>query len=146
MKIELDPIGIIHSPCKIKEDIPMQAYLSEEVGEIEIFERYEEGLKDIDRFSHIMILYIFHKSKGYSLLVRPFMDESLRGLFATRHPNRPNPIGISVLRLLEREGNLLKISGLDILDGTPLIDLKPYVPEFDVRKEARSGWLEDKLG
>ena len=123
----------------------MQAYCSEEVGEIEIFKSYEEGLRDFDRFSHIVILYIFNKSKGYSLLVKPFLDESLRGLFATRHPNRPNPLGISTVRLLEREGNILKIMCLDVLDGTPLIDLKPYVPKFDERREASLGWLEGKL-
>ncbi len=145
MKIEFKPIGIIHSPYKTKEDVPIQAYRSEDVGEIEMFKEYEEGLDDIEGFSHIMIVYIFHKSKGYSLHVRPFLDPSLRGLFATRHPNRPNPIGISTVRLLERKGNILKIKGMDVIDGTPLVDIKPYVTRFDERKEAKFGWLEDKL-
>ena len=145
MKVELKPIGIIHSPYKTKEDIPIQAYRSEDVDEIEMFKEYEEGLDDIEDFSHIIMVYIFHKSQGYSLHVRPFLDPSLRGLFATRHPNRPNPIGISTVRLLERKGNILKIKGMDVIDGTPLIDLKPYVPKFDEMKEAKIGWLEDKL-
>lgn len=146
MKIELKPIGIIHSPYKTKEDIPIQAYRSEDVGEIEIFKEYEKGLNDIEGFSHIIIVYIFHKSHGYSLHVKPFLDPSLRGLFATRHPNRPNPIGISTVRLLKRKVNILKIKGMDVIDGTPLVDIKPYVPRFDERKEARYGWLEEKLG
>lgn len=145
MKIELKPIGVIHSPYKKKEDVPIQAYRTEDVGEIEIFEGYEDGLKDIDGFSHIIIVYIFHKSEGYSLHVKPFLDSSLRGLFATRHPNRPNPIGISTVRLLERKENILKIKGMDMLDGTPLVDIKPYVPRFDEREDVKFGWLERKL-
>ena len=146
MKIELKPIGIIHSPYKTKEEIPIQAYLSDEVGEVEVFSEYEDGLKDVEGFSHIMIVYIFHKSKGYSLHVKPFLDHVSRGLFATRHPNRPNPIGISTVRVLERKGNILKIKGMDVIDGTPLVDIKPYVPRFDDRERVRFGWLEEKLG
>jgi tRNA-Thr(GGU) m(6)t(6)A37 methyltransferase TsaA len=145
MKIELTPIGIIHSPFKTNEDIPIQAYRSEDVGEIEIFKEYEKGLSDIEGFSHIIIVYIFHKSQGYSLHVRPFLDPNPRGLFATRHPNRPNPIGLSIVRLLAREGNILKVEGMDVIDGTPIVDIKPYVPRFDERKDVRYGWLEDKL-
>jgi tRNA-Thr(GGU) m(6)t(6)A37 methyltransferase TsaA len=145
MKVELEPIGIIRSPYKTKEEIPIQASRSEEEGEIELFEEYEDGLKDIEGFSHIIIVYIFHKSEGFSLHVKPFLDPSLRGLFATRHPNRPNPIGISTVKLLERKGNILKIKGMDVLDETPLVDIKPYVPRFDEREEAKFGWLEDKL-
>ena len=145
MKIELKSIGVIRSPYKNKEDIPIQAYRSEEEGEIEVFKEYKEGLKDIEGFSHIIILYIFHKSEGYSLHVKPYLDPNLRGLFATRYPDRPNPIGISTVRLLEREGNILKIKGMDVIDGTPLIDIKPYVPRFDEREEVKVGWLEEKL-
>ncbi len=145
MKIELKPIGIIHSPYKTKEEVPIQAYLSDKVGEVEVFKKYEDGLKDIEGFSHIIIIYSFHKSKGYSLHVKPFLDDVSRGLFATRGPNRPNPIGISVVRLLERKGNILKIKGMDVLDGTPLIDIKPFVPRFDDREGVRFGWLEEKL-
>jgi len=145
MKMELKPIGIIHSPYKTKEEVPIQAYLSDKVGEVEVFKKYEDGLKDIEGFSHIIIIYIFHKSKGYSLHVKPFLDDVSRGLFTTRTPNRPNPIGISVVRLLRKRGNILKIKGMDVLDCTPLIDLKPFIPRFDDREEVRIGWLEEKL-
>jgi tRNA-Thr(GGU) m(6)t(6)A37 methyltransferase TsaA len=145
MKIELKPIGIIHSPYKTKGDVPIQAYLSDKVGEVEVFKKYENGLNDIEGFSHIIIIYAFHKSKGYSLHVKPFLDDVSRGLFSTRTPNRPNPIGISVVGLVRRKGNILKIKGMDVLDGTPLLDIKPFVPRFDDRENIRYGWLEDKL-
>jgi len=145
MKIELKPIGIIHSPYKTKGDVPIQAYLSDRVGEVEVFKKYEDGLKDIEGFSHIIIIYAFHKSKGYSLHVKPFLDDVSRGLFSTRTPNRPNPIGISVVGLVGRRGNILKIRGMDVLDSTPLLDIKPFVPRFDDRENIRYGWLEDKL-
>jgi len=146
MKVELKPIGIIHTPYRRLEDMPIQPSFSECVGEIELERQYQEGLRDIKGFSHIILVYLFHKSEGYSLLVKPFLDDHLRGVFATRSPRRPNPIGISTVRLLEREGNVLKVLGIDVLDGTPLIDIKPYVPEFDRREEVRIGWLEGKLG
>lgn len=146
MKIELKPIGIIHSPYKTKADVPVQAYLSDKVGEVDVFKKYEDGLKDIEGFSHIIIIYAFHKSKGYSLHVKPFLDDVSRGLFTTRAPNRPNPIGISVVRLVRRRGNILKIKGMDVLDDTPLLDIKPFVPRFDDHENIRYGWLEDKLG
>lgn len=145
MKIELKPIGFIRSPYKTKEDVPIQAYLSDDLGEVEVLKEYEDGLKDIEGFSHIIIVYVFHKSKGYSLHVKPYLDPSLRGLFATRHPNRPNPIGISTVKLLERKGNILRIKGMDVIDGTPLIDIKPFVPRFDDRENVKFGWLEEKL-
>ena len=145
MKIELKPIGIIHSPYKTKEEVPIQAYLSNEEGEVEVFKEYEDGLMDVDGFSHIMIIYIFHKSKDRSLHVKPYLDTRLRGVFATRHPDRPNPIGISLVRFLERRGNILRIKGMDVVDGTPLLDIKPYIPRFDERENVKYGWLEDKL-
>lgn len=145
MKIELTPIGIIHSPYKTKEEVPIQAYLSNEEGEVEVFKEYEDGLMDIDGFSHIMIIYIFHKSKDRYLHVKPYLDTRLRGVFATRHPDRPNPIGISLVRFLERKGNILRIKGMDVVDGTPLLDIKPYIPRFDERENVKYGWLEDKL-
>jgi len=101
-----------------------------------------EGLKDIDGFSHIILLYQFHLSKGYSLAVKPYMDEQSRGVFATRAPSRPNPIGMSVVRLIRVEENKLYVKGIDIVDGTPLLDIKPYVPEFDTPPVDRIGWLE----
>lgn len=145
MKIELKPIGIIHSPFKRKEDIPCQSYKSEKIGEVEVFKKYEDGLKDIEGFSHIIIVYYFHLSKNYSLNVKPFLNKELHGVFATRHPHRPNPIGISTVRLLGRKENVLKIKGVDVVDGTPLLDIKPYVQKFDERKNVKIGWLEDKL-
>jgi len=143
--MEIKPIGIIHSPYKNLEDIPCQSYKIEKIGEIEVFKEYEEGLKDIEGFSHIIMVYYFHLSKDYSLNVKPFLDKKLHGVFATRHPRRPNRIGISLVKLLERKGNILKIKGVDVIDGTPLLDIKPYVLEFDVRDNVKIGWLEDKL-
>jgi tRNA-Thr(GGU) m(6)t(6)A37 methyltransferase TsaA len=90
-------------------------------------------------------LYVFHESSGYSLLVKPFLDDQLRGLFATRHPCRPNPIGLSVVRLIARQGNSLEVEGVDTLDGTPLLDIKPYVPDFDVRADTRTGWYATRI-
>ena len=139
------PIGIIHSPFKCKEDTPIQPFKSKAIGKVEIFKKYQEGLKDIGDFSHIILIYKFHKSRGYCLKVKPFLDKKLRGLFATRYPRRPNQIGLTVVKLMKRKANILIVKGIDIIDGAPLIDIKPYVPEFDTRKGARFGWLEEKL-
>ena len=111
-------------------------------GTVEVFEEYQSGLKDIDGFSHIILLYHFHRSRSTKLQVVPFMDTVVRGLFATRAPNRPNPIGLSVVRLDHVAGGVLHIQNVDIIDGTPLIDIKPYVPEFDIQTDIRTGWLE----
>lgn len=145
MKPEFKPIGYIRSPYKTVESIPIQAFLSDAEGSVEVFEEYEDGLKDIEGFSHIILIYVFHESKGYSLHVKPYLDDEERGLYSTRHPNRPNPIGISIVKLIEREGHILRIKGMDVIDGTPLLDIKPYVPRFDERTDVRYGWLEDKL-
>jgi len=102
-------------------------------------------LQDIEGFSHIILLYWFHRSDGYRLVVKPFMDQVERGLFSIRYPARPNPIGISVVELVRREGNQLHVQGLDVLDGTPLLDIKPFVPRFDHRENTRVGWLTDKI-
>lgn len=161
-KIILNPIGIIHSPYKRTEDIPCQGYRSAKIGEIEVYEEYAEGLKDIDGFSHIIILYYFHKAKGYLtpihrgqiqrakqasylLHANPFLDNKPKSIFAIRSPHRPNHIGLSVVKLLERKDNILKVGDIDVLDGTPLLDIKPYVPEFDSRENVKFGWLEGKL-
>jgi tRNA-Thr(GGU) m(6)t(6)A37 methyltransferase TsaA len=111
-------------------------------GQVVVNERLEEGLDDLEGFSHIILLYHFHGSNGFDLKVKPFMDNHLRGLFATRAPRRPNTIGLSVVRLLARRGNLLDIEGVDILDATPLLDIKPYVPKFDAVAATAIGWLE----
>jgi len=143
MKIE--PIGIIHSPFKNKEDTPIQPFKSKAIGKVEVFKRYQKGLQDIEGFSHLILVYRFHKSRGFKLLVKPFLDDELRGLFTTRAPRRPNQIGISVVRLLKRKNNIFTVKGIDVLDNTPLLDIKPYVPEFATKTKVRIGWLKGKL-
>jgi len=145
MKLELKPIGVIHSPYKVREGMPIQPSFSKESGEVEVLKEYEAGLKDLGGFSHIIILYWFHKSGDYKLHVKPYLDDKLRGLFATRTPWRPNPIGLSIVKLMEIRGNILKVEGIDVLDGTPLLDIKPHVPEFDYRENVKIGWLEGKI-
>jgi len=143
--MRVKPIGIIHSPFKRKEDTPIQPRRSTAIGEIEILKKYQEGLEDIDGFSHVILIYKFHKSKGYCLKVKPFLDEKTRGLFATRYPRRPNQIGLSVMRLLKRKENILTVKGIDVIDGTPLLDIKPYVPDFEPDEKIKIGWLEGKI-
>lgn len=141
-QITYRPIGVIHSPFKDIEGMPIQASAAENTaGTVEIEPRFEAGLKDIRGFSHLVLIYHFHLSKGFSLRVKPFLDSELHGVFATRAPKRPNPIGMSIVRLVSIRGRVLKIRDLDIVDGTPLLDLKPYVPEFDQRKASGIGWL-----
>jgi tRNA-Thr(GGU) m(6)t(6)A37 methyltransferase TsaA len=111
-------------------------------GTIKVYPQYAEALKDLEGFSHIILLYHFHKAKEASLVVVPFLDSQPRGTFATRAPNRPNAIGLSVVALVAREANILRVENIDILDGTPLLDIKPYVPQFDVHPASRVGWLE----
>lgn len=140
--ITLKPIGIIHSPFTKTEGMPIQpAGAAGTRGTIEVFEEYQAGLKDLDGFSHIILLYHFHHSRGFELQVVPFLDAHSRGVFATRAPKRPNPIGISVVRLDTIENGVLSIQNVDILDGTPLLDIKPYVPAFDGVREVRTGWI-----
>lgn len=141
--IELNPIGIIHSPFTKLEGMPIQPAAAAGIrGTIEMFEEYHEGLKDLDGFSHIILLFHFHRSQGFKLHVVPFMDNQPRGLFATRAPRRPNQVGLSVVQLDSIENGVLHIQNVDILDGTPLLDIKPYVPEFDSAADIRTGWLE----
>ena len=140
MEFSMKPIGVIHSPFNDKTQTPIQPTRSHASGQVEVFPEYAPGLQDLEGFSHIYLLYAFHRSEGYSLKVHPFLDNELRGLFATRHPCRPNPIGISIVRLLARQDNILVIDGVDVLDGTPLLDIKPYVPDFDVRTDVKTGW------
>jgi tRNA (adenine37-N6)-methyltransferase len=140
MEFVLRPIGEIHTPFIDKRDTPIQASRSAATGQVEVYPAYVVGLRDLDGFSHIILLYAFHRSSEYTLSVTPFLDDQERGLFATRYPERPNPIGLSIVRLLTVHDNLLDIEGADMLDGTPLLDIKPYVPEFDVRTDVRTGW------
>ncbi|MBK8025573.1 MAG: tRNA (N6-threonylcarbamoyladenosine(37)-N6)-methyltransferase TrmO [Chloroflexi bacterium] len=136
------PIGIIHSPFTEVEHTPIQSSRSQAVGRVEVYPEFAAGLKDIEGLSHLILLYVFDRSSGYELLTKPFLDDQRRGLFATRYPFRPNPLGLSVVRLLERRDHELIIEGVDVLDGTPLIDIKPYVTEFDVRTDVRIGWYQ----
>jgi tRNA-Thr(GGU) m(6)t(6)A37 methyltransferase TsaA len=138
--MQLSPIGIIHSPYKDKKDCPPQG--REEICEIEIFGEYGEGLKDIGGFSHLILLYWLHWATNFSLSVKTPWDSKPHGLFATRSPNRPNPIGFSVVELIEINGNRLKVKGLDALEGTPLLDMKPYLPEIDTKSNVRTGWVK----
>ena len=138
------PIGVIHSPFTDKKQTPIQPTRSQAVGQVVVYPEFVQGLQDLEGFSHIILLYAFHQSEGYALRVKPFLDDQLRGLFATRHPCRPNPIGLSIVRLLARRDNVLEIGGVDMLDGTPLLDIKPYVPDFDVRQGTRVGWYETR--
>ena len=138
------PIGIIHSPFTNKSGMPIQASRSQAKGVVEVYPEFVEGLQDIEGLSHLFLLYVFHESLGYSLIVKPFLDDQLHGLFATRYPYRPNPIGLSVVRLIARKGNTLEVEGMDMLDGTPLLDIKPFVPDFDIRTNTRNGWYDSR--
>ena len=143
--ISYRPIGIIHSPFKTPEGTPIQPTGAKDVeGTVELFTEYTEGLDDLAGFSHIYLFYHFHLSKKFSLKVTPFLDNRKRGLFATRAPSRPNPIGLSVVRLVGITGGILKVRDIDVVDGTSLLDVKPYVPEFDIRKVERIGWIGQK--
>lgn len=143
--IEYRPIGIIHTPFKQPQGAPVQPRRSEGArGTVELLPEYAEGLKDLDGFSHIVLLYHLHRSKGFRLLVTPHWDTALRGVFATRAPHRPNAIGLSVVRLIRVDGITLYIRDVDMIDGTPLLDIKPYVPELETEDEIRIGWLKGK--
>jgi tRNA-Thr(GGU) m(6)t(6)A37 methyltransferase TsaA len=140
MEFMMKPIGVIHSPFTEKKDTPIQSTRSSAPGFIEVIPEFAEGLQDLEGFSHIILLYIFHQSDSYTLRVKPFLDDQLHGVFATRYPCRPNRIGMSIVRLLGHHENRLDIEGVDVLDNTPLLDIKPYVPEFDVRDNVKVGW------
>ena len=136
------PIGLIRSPIADPKGAPIQPSGAKGIrGRLELMPDYLEGLKDLEGFSHLIIIYLFHLSQGYQLTVKPFLDDTSRGLFATRAPRRPNPIGLSVVRLERIEGGVLHLLDVDMVDGTPVLDLKPYVPSFDSKPEAEIGWL-----
>ena len=140
------PIGIIYTPHKTKDECPIQpVYSANAAGRIEIYEEYTAGLKDIETFSHLYLLYLFDRA-GEIELVRPtFLDDKPHGIYASRHPCRPNGIGMSIVRLLRRDANVLVVDGVDILDKTPLLDIKPYIPKFDIIGSASDGWVAEKL-
>ncbi|MFQ5811954.1 MAG: tRNA (N6-threonylcarbamoyladenosine(37)-N6)-methyltransferase TrmO [Anaerolineae bacterium] len=147
MGISYRPIGIVHSPFTDIEGMPIQPTGAAGIrGTVEVFPEFAEGLRDLEGFSHIILLYHFHRVQESKLVVTPFMDPQPHGVFATRAPKRPNPIGLSIVKLLSTEQNVLHIENVDVLDGTPLLDIKPYVPEFDQPRVDRVGWLEQAKG
>lgn len=142
--IAVSPIGVIHSEHVKAEATPIQpCYAKGCQGVVEIFPEYAEGLKDVEGFSHLFLIYSFHRAGPALLTVTPFLDDEPRGVFATRYPRRPNHLGLSLVRLERREGNKLFVKDLDVLDGTPLLDIKPFRPQFDVVTKAKAGWMEN---
>jgi len=141
MKLELTPIGLIHSPHQQAEGTPIQPRYAETVeGTVEVFPEFVPGLRDLEGFERIWLLFWCDRARAARLEVVPYLDTQPRGVFATRAPSRPNPIGLSCVRLLAIEGPLLRVAGLDMLEGTPLLDIKPYVPDWDVFPAERVGW------
>jgi len=136
-------IGVIHTPHVDPARTPIQPVFARGIpGRVELWEQYAEGLKDLEGFSHIHLIYVLHRAGAAELRVKPFLEDVEHGVFATRSPARPNPIGVSLVRLVRIDGTTLHVEDVDILDGTPLLDIKPYSPRFDVREAARSGWME----
>jgi len=145
-EISCRPIGFIRSPFKEPTGTPIQSLAARDVeGTVEIDPKYADGLRDIDGFSHLILIYHCHLCRKPSLLVKPFLDNQTRGVFATRAPARPNPIGVSIVRLVRVEGTRLHIKDMDVVDGTPLLDIKPYVPEFDIAESDKIGWYKGNL-
>ena len=140
MDFNVRAIGVIRSPFTTFDDTPIQASRSTAIGQVTVFDEFADGLQDIEELSHLILLYVLHQHSAYTLRVQPFLDDRLHGIFATRYPQRPNFIGLSIVRLIKRQDKILHFEGADMLDGTPLIDIKPYVPEFDQRTEVRTGW------
>ena len=144
--ITYNKIGVIKTPFEKTDKIPIQSVFGKDIeGRVEIYPEYTQGLIDLENFSHIYLVYHFHHSKSYNLLCKPFLDDKKHGIFAIRGPNRPNSIGISLVELISIEDNIINIRGIDIFNGTPLLDIKPYIEKFDVRTSTRSGWIQDKL-
>lgn len=145
-EVRYKPIGIIYTENKEPEGTPIQPRAAEGTqGKVELYSEYIDGLKDLDGFSHIILLYHFHRSKEHPLQVKPYMDDEKHGVFAMRGPSRPNPIGLSVVKLSRIRDNILEVENVDVVDGTPLLDIKPYVPDFDRYDVERYGWLEENV-
>ena len=141
----IKPVGVIHTPFHEKAETPIQSARSTAPGQVEIDPQYLDGLDGVEQFSHVYLIYGFHLANAdVKLKVQPFLDDQEHGVFATRFPCRPNPLGLSVVRLLQRKGNVLFFAGADMLDGTPLLDIKPYIPEFDVFKVEQTGWYQTR--
>ena len=144
--ITYKPIGLIHSPFKEPKGTPIQASGAKGVqGKIEVFQEFSAGLKDLEDFSHIILIYHLHLIKDAPLEVKPFLDKNTHGIFATRAPGRPNSIGISVVRLVDINKNIITVKDFDIIDGTPLLDIKPYISEFDYRDVTKNGWYKENV-
>jgi tRNA-Thr(GGU) m(6)t(6)A37 methyltransferase TsaA len=147
MNINYTSIGIIRTPFQDIKQMPIQPAGAKGIrGTVEIKPEFTAGLKDLAGFSHIILLYHLHLSKGFALIVKPFLDRRRHGVFATRAPRRPNALGLSTVKLTRIKGNTLYIENIDVVDGTPLLDIKPYVPEFNIHGNIRLGWLRDKVG
>jgi tRNA (adenine37-N6)-methyltransferase len=141
----ITPIGVVESPFQTKEACPIQPKAANNaIGKVTIFPEYEAGLKDIESFSHIFLIYLFDRSGEISFVRKTFLDDTPRGIYASRHPCRPNNLGLSIVELKERNDAVLTVAGVDMLDQTPLIDIKPYVPRFDLFPEASDGWVATK--
>lgn len=147
MTINYEPIGIINTPFDRKDGMPIQAIGAKGIkGTIVLDRKFKEGLDDLAGFSHIYLIYHFHKSENYTLKAKPFLDDKSHGVFATRAPQRPNRVGISVVKLIGIKDNVLEIENVDMLNGTPLLDIKPYIPDFDIHKVEKTGWATNKTG
>lgn len=143
MEVLFKPIGIIKTEFKEKPGVPIQSVFGQEKkGRIELFPEFKDGLKDLDGFSHIHLIYYFNEHNDYKLHVKPYLDNREHGVFATRAPKRPNAVGLSVVEVVKIIDNIIEFKGADMLDGTPLLDIKPYVDDFDIRKETRCGWYD----
>ena len=142
-EIKIKPIGIIYTPYKEAKGMPIQGrFKKEAIGTIEVFPEYQQGLKDIEGFSHLILIYYFHKAKEEKITGKPFLEDEEHGIFAIRSPMRPNRIGFSIVKLENVKDNVIMFSEVDILDGTPLLDIKPYVKHFDSRNNVKNGWIE----
>jgi len=146
-QIIYNPIGIIHTPFSSAKGTPIHPEASKDAtGWIELLPEFEDGLKDLSGFSHLILTFHFHKIQGVNLSPVPYLDTKSRGVFATRAPSRPNPIGLSIVKLNKIAGNILHIQEVDMLDGTPLLDIKPFIPHFQPTEDVRIGWLAPKIG
>lgn len=145
-EINFKPIGLIHSPFKSPKGVPIQTTAAKGVkGRIEIYPEFAEGLTDLDGFSHIMLISYFHMVKNASLVVTPFLDSHQHGVFATRASGRPNPIGFSIVELEKIDGNFLYVLDVDLVNGTPILDIKPCIPQFDFKEVTKIGWLQNVI-
>jgi tRNA (adenine37-N6)-methyltransferase len=142
-QVVMHSIGIVHSPYKEAKGTPIQGVFSDKAEAwVELKEKYAKGLTDLDGFSHAILLYHFHLSDREEIMAKPYLEEKEHGIFAIRSPHRPNHIGLSIVKIKKIEGNRLYFTKVDVLDGTPVLDIKPYVKQFDSRPDAKSGWIE----